>query len=355
MSFVFSRINKVLFLIAIFNCVLINNVFSQHDTTYYKQYPHKLVLTLYQSLIREHNIQFSQDNSSDSLGISTLNYASQAKSFTGLAFDYDLFGLSIGVNTLPTESTKKGNSHNTNIGFTFGSNKLSFEASYRNYKGFYEKNTANYTPNFTEQTPYFQKASMQFIGLKFKVFYYSNNKKFSYKAAYASTHRQLKSAWSPIYSAGLYYNNLGTDSTFFPYQIRIYYERAKNVTNVGVTGLSTGAGLSGNLVFGKKFFINATGLLALESQWRNYEFLNGENVSRGYFALGGDFRASIGYNSEKFMCFISSMYDFSKWNNANLNINNQFLSGQINFAYRFGVKKPKWYHVIEDNKIYKWF
>lgn len=120
MSFVFSRIYKVLFLITIFNCFLVNNAFSQHDTTYYKQYPLKLVVTLYQSLIREHNIQFSQDNIADTLGVSTLNYASQAKSFTGLAFDYDLFGLSIGVNTLPSESRKKGISHNTKIGCIIG-------------------------------------------------------------------------------------------------------------------------------------------------------------------------------------------------------------------------------------------
>lgn len=333
-----------------------SKIYAQHDTTYYQQYPHKLVVTLFQSIARNHHIQFSQNNFADTANISDLDFTSESKTFTGLGFDYDIFGFSIGVNSIPSEETyKKGNSNNTNIAFSLGSNKIAFETSFRSYQGFYDRNTQNYTLDFGENSPYFQKSSMKFTGFKAKLFYYKNHKKFSYKSAYASTHRQLKSAWSTVYSAGLYYNNLGVNESFFPLQVSPFYSSMRNLTNIGVVGLSTGVGASGNLVFLKRFFFNTTIIFALESQWRNYSFTNKAEFQKGYFALGGDFRLSFGYNTEKFMFFLSSMYDFSQWNNSIININNEFLSGQINFAYRFNINKPKWYGIIEKNKIYKLF
>jgi hypothetical protein len=344
------------FLITILLLGIIPKGIAQHDTSFFQQYPKELVVTLYQSVIREHVIQFSQDEIPDKNNLTTLDFASQSKNFTGLAFDYDLFGLSIGVNTFPNaNSFRKGKSQNTNISFSLGTNKIAFESSYRHYKGFYEQNTANYTLGFNDNTQFFKKKNMQFNGFKMKAFYYHNHKKFSYKSAYASTHRQLKSAWSPVLTSGIYYNNLSTDSTFFPAQVSPYYSKMKNLTYVGVWGLSTGIGFSSNLVFLKKMFLNTTVILALESQWRNYAFLSGADAQKGYLALGGDFRGSLGYNSDRIMCFLSAMYDFSQWNNADISINNQFLSAQLNFAYRFIVKKPAWYPIIEKNALYKWF
>jgi hypothetical protein len=348
-------VNKFVFFIVL----VLGNVIeicAQHDTTFYQQYPQKLVVTLHQSVARENIISISQDRIADKNGLTSLRFASQAKNFTGIAFDYDIFGLSIGVNTFPSQDTyKKGTSKNTTIAFSFGTNKLAFETSYRNFKGFYDRNTENYTIGFGPNSPYFRIPSMQFVGLKFKMMYYANHRKFSYKSAYASTHRQLKSAWSPVFSVGAYYNNLSTDSTFFPKQIAPFYSVDRGLTEIGVKGISSGGGASGNLIFLKDFFLNATILLALESQWRNYEYVDKAKNNGIHFAFGGDLRTSLGYNSERFMCFFSFLYDFSKWNSQSVNFNNQYLSGQLNLTYRFNVKKPKWYHIIEDNWIYKLF
>ena len=349
-------LNKILSIVILVVCITFDCL-AQFDTTCYRQYPEKLVITLFQSVVREHDIRIKQSQVQDFKSVSTLDYASQAKNFTGLSFDYDIFGLSIGVNTFPsTDTYKKGVSKNTNVAFSLGTNKVAFEASYRNYKGFYEKNSANYVLGFNDNTPYIQNQSMKYNGIKLKTFYYVNHQKFSYKSAYSCTHRQLKSAWSPVFLAGAYYNNLSTDSSFIPKQIQLpYYRSMKELTNINVTGISCGLGASANIIFLKNFFFNSTLLFALESQWRNYDYFNGTNSNGSFAALGGDFRFSLGYNAENFMCYLSAMYDFSKWNNSTININNQFISAQLNLAYRFNVEKPKWYHKIEDSKVYKLF
>lgn len=329
---------------------------AQHDTTFYHQHPEKLVVTLYQSLIRESSIKISENIEHLDSKNTALNYQSQTNGFTGIGFDYDVFGLSLSFKTVDRGDVKrKGISQNANVGFSFGTNKFAFEVNYRNYKGFYDSNTANYVDNFTNQSPFTKEPKMAINTLKIKALYYHNYQKYSYKSAYASTHRQLKSAISPIYALNFYYTSLMNDSTFIPYQLLDYYGDMKYLNKLDVVSCNLGGGLGANLVIKKLLFINGTFLIFGESQYRNYQRIGKDNLYSGFLSWGGVFRSSIGYNDEKFICYLSAGYEFSKWHQSIIDFNNQFLYAQFNVAYRINASKPKWYKYIERNWIYKLF
>lgn len=336
--------------------ILNTQLLAQHDSSYYHQFPQKLVITLNQSYIRTSNIEISENSNKAIDVISNINYASETNTYTGIGIDYDVFGLSINFKSADRgDIARKGSSQNSNIAFNFGSNKLSFDLIYRNYKGFYDEYTANYTKDFTEQSPYNQKSNMSLNTYKIKALYYRNHKKFSYKSAYLSTHRQLKSAGSLVFGGKVYRDILNTDSTFIPYQLKEYYTDMQNLNNLSVIGIGAGGGWSGNLVIKKMFFISGTFLIFIEGQHRNYQILGQDNKSGFYTSLGGEMRFSIGYNNKNFMCYLSTGYDYSQWYQSSIDFNNQFSYSQINIAYRFNIKKPKWYRFIEQNKIYKLF
>jgi hypothetical protein len=82
-------LNKILSIFILVVCITFD-CFVQFDTIFFRQYPEKLVITLFQSEVRKHGIGITPSQVQDFKRISTLDYASQAKKFTVLSFDYDI-------------------------------------------------------------------------------------------------------------------------------------------------------------------------------------------------------------------------------------------------------------------------
>lgn len=337
----------------IYFSLLTSQSFSQNDTTYYRKYNESLIISLYQSFARQFDIEISEKFPPDT-GKSGIHYFSDADVVSGIAIDYDKIGIAFGFRSVPPKDAKrKGNTNFFNLALNIGGNKWRLESSYRRYRGFYDANTANYSPLFNDSTPFYHDRSLLNENIKFKFLYFLNHKKFAYKSGYGSNYRQTKSAASWMLLGNLYFNRFGADSSLFPFPVRNYYSNLGDLDRLRVIGLSAGGGFSWNLIIIKRFFANLTIGVGLESQWRKYHHNNGDAEDRMYISGSGDVRSSIGYNGDKFFFFLSSMNDINNFDSGALNIRTKFISGAFQIGYRFPVKTPGFYKKIQETGVYK--
>ena len=350
---------KRFFLIILFFLAIINPFLAQKrawDSTYYRKYTDRLIISVFQSY-RNYSMDISQKLVKDTLGFSKVGYVAEANLITGFEINYDKFNISFGYkSTTPKSKEQKGDTKYKNLALNIGGNRWIIENSYRSYQGFYNKNTGNYDTTFKRTGIYDQNPTLKSEAYKTKFLFFTNSNKFSFKSGYSCSYRQLKSAFSFVLSANLYYNRLNSDSSFIPYPVRNYYDTHNSINGLNVFAFSIYGGGSFNLVLWKAFFINLTLIIGPEQQWRTYRHLsNYPTQDLFYSSISGDFRGSMGLNFKKFFVLVSSSSDFS-WYNGN---SMEYLSkyGAINFSigYRFHMKPPKFYQKFQQSKIYKKF
>jgi hypothetical protein len=328
---------------------------QSYDTNYYQKYSDRLVVGLYQSY-RNYDLAVHQLSTTTDSSRSKLDYIADANNITGLSLAYDKFSFSFGFkSTPPQDADKKGKTSYRNFGFSMGGNKWILEAAYRRYQGFYEKNTGNYDTTFKKTGKFYQDPSMLNESVKAKFMYFTNNKRFSYKAAYVASFRQLKSSFSWVFVGNIFYNKLQADSSFAPRQVQPYYGSYADLTTLNVFGISGGAGGTFTLVLWKKLYVNALLTGSAEPQWRTYGHFTGESANRTYISFAGDFRGSLGWNGKNFYVLASTVNDYSIINSGQLEVTNKFVSGTFTFGYRFKVKTPSFYKKFQETKLYKLF
>ncbi len=299
-------------------------------------------------------MDITQKVTKDSLGQSKIAYKAEANNITGIELNYDKLNIAFGFKSTPPANQKqKGNTKYTNLALNFGGDRWRLENSYRNYTGFYNNNTPFYDTTFKHDGIYTQLPSLRSQAFKTKFLFFTNANKFSFKSGYSCDQRQLKSAFSFILTANIYYNRLNSDSSFIPAPVRSYYDTHQNINGLNVAAFSIYGGGSFNLVLWKAFFLNLTLIIGPEEQWRTYHSLNAAPATLFYTSLSGDFRSSIGLNFKKFFVMVTSSSDFSYYNSNVMEYFSKY--GAVNFSigYRFHVKETKAYQKFQKTKLYR--
>jgi uncharacterized protein DUF4421 len=325
---------------------------AQFDTTFYIKYNNMLGVGVFQS-VRDNAIIFEKLNVPENSGFHSVNYNVNGKAISGFFLDYDKIYFALGFKTIRSnDDPRRGTTDISNYSVQLGTNKLILEGGYRKYKGFYDESTPNYITPFTDSTLFYQDKSLENKNLKIKALYFFNHKKFSYNSAYFGSFRQLKSAASWVIGGNFYYNNIQTDTSLIPYYARNVFDNYAHLNGIRVTGFSLGGGGSANLILWKRFFLNITLTVEAEPQWRKYHYFTNETTSPFYMSVASDFRTSLGFNSRRFYCLLSSINDVTFNNNKSLSITGNFLNATFSIGWRFHFenKATKW---LRENKIYK--
>jgi hypothetical protein len=145
------------------------------------------------------------------------SYNAAAKIGIGVGFDWDKFGFSFGLFTLPSDEEHTGTTDYSNFSLAIGGTKYIIEGSYREYKGFYDENTPQYdSANFAHTGIYYQDPDLTGKYVKGNIVYVFSNKKFCIKSAYSSVYRQVKSAGSFISIANVYYEEVTSANKIIP-------------------------------------------------------------------------------------------------------------------------------------------
>ncbi|MFM9984468.1 MAG: DUF4421 family protein [Flavobacteriales bacterium] len=331
---------------------------AQFDTNFVQIYKNRLVVSIFQSY-RYQNLYLTQNAAADTTGASKINYKCSSKLVQGFAFDWDKISFALSWKTPIDENTEKrqGKSSARNLSVGLNTKKSRYEASYRYYQGFFDENIAN-IPAFNDSTPYFQNNDLSVRTFKLKHIYFRNKKKrFSYKAAYSNTHRQLKSAATWVFISNLYYQRIQSNEDIVPSIVPVdYYQSYRDIHTISSVGLSLHPGVSVNLVAFKRIFVNGT--LAWGPQIM-YRRLRNDDDSRDirefkFQISSGDARFSIGYNGENFLIYSWFNGDFDVMDFPDMDIARQFISGGVSIGYRFKLKeKRNWTQKVRENKWYQ--
>lgn len=324
------------------------------DSTYYTKYRDRIIISVFQSY-RSYSMDIAQTVTKDSLGLSKVGYHADANLISGFEINYDKFSISLGFKSGDSKDKyKKGDTRVRNYALNIGGNKWILENSYRSYTGFYNTNTVNYDTSYKRTGIYDQAPRLSSEAYKTKFLFFTNANKFSFKSGYSCSYRQLKSAFSFVLSANIYYNRLNSDSSFIPYQVRSYYDQRQNINGLNVFAFSVYGGGSFNLVLWKAFFMNMTLIIGPEEQWRTYHYLSGyPTQDLFYTSISGDFRFSMGLNFKKFFFLISGTSDFSWYNGVQMSYISKYGSLNFSLGLRFKAKPAKFYRKFQESKLYR--
>jgi len=341
-------INKMLLVGVLFN--LYTGAFAQQnwDTTYYVSCKNRLSFGLMVSE-RSYNIDISADTGT----ATTINYDTEARNAIGFIADFDKLSLKILFKTKEKLNERKGNTRNSNFFIGFGSNKFLIEGSYRFFKGFYDETSGNYIPQFNDSTPYYKSSGMSANLIKAKVYFFNNHKRFAYKSVYSCGFRQLCSSYSGVLSANFMNERIIADSSMIPTLLQNEYGNASDIRGIAHTGFGAGAGLTGTLVFFKRFFANLLFVPSLHAQQRNYKYLKKEGSSGYYATLLLHTRLSIGFNNERFFILVTGTNDRHWIRGKGVNIQPSFISGTFIIGYRFNVTNTGWIQKVRASQVYK--
>jgi hypothetical protein len=328
---------------------------QEKDTViYYTKYQDKFVVGLQQAS-QKFTFVFTQKNIEDTTNSGLIDYNAEANITTGLTLAWEKIAFTLNLRTTAPEfSNKKGQTEYRNLRLAVGGTKWLAETSYRRFKGFYELQSSRLQADslYDPDEPYFLNPSMENRDIKGKFFYFTNHEKFSYKAAYNGVHRQLKTAFSPVITANVHHQILATDSTFITPIAEPYWPVERNIYKINFTSASFGGGLAGTIVIFKKLYVNALLTVNLENQFRTY-YEHGLNPYKlTYISFSGDFRGSIGYNSDKFYLMAYAMNDSYRITRYGNSITSSFITGGLTFGYRFQVKERPILQKIKSSKIY---
>lgn len=324
-----------------------SNAQTSWDTSYYVSCKNRLSLGLVFSQ-RGYQIDIKSDTGS----IPPVNYNADARSAVGFILDFDKLSVQALFKTREHLNDKKGKTRNNNFLLTIGGNKFLFEGSYRFFKGFYDETSGDYLPEYNENTPYYQLNGMTENLFRAKVYYFSNNRKFSYRSAYYCGYRQIKSAFSAVITANFMNERLVADSSLIPYFLKTNYGNASNIRGIAHTGFGTGAGITGTIVIYKRFFANFFFVPSIHVQHRSYKYTAADDKSGYYGTLLLDTRLSVGFTGERFFTLMAVTNDRHWINGKGISIQPSYVSATFIIGYRFTVSKQGFVKKVKDTEIY---
>lgn len=211
-----------------------------------------------------------------------------------LRFNYDFISIDIEFSPsfLPGNGDEalRGSTNSYEIGASLIFKHWFTSVTFKNIKGFYLENTADYDSTWKPGDPYLQIPDLRYKGLRVLAGYI-HNPNFSLRSLTSHTERQVKSAGSfiPILETSYYVidNETGTIGT----------QRSANYE------IAIGPGYHYTFVFKERFYssLAITGSLGYLNTKLTTRAAIGNLISnQNNFVVRGNYRVSIGYNGKRF-------------------------------------------------------
>ncbi|MDO1446776.1 DUF4421 family protein [Rhodocytophaga aerolata] len=130
----------------------------------------------------------------------SVTYSPNGNYFLGAGLFYKKIGLELGFK-LPVSdrlNAKYGQTRYLDLQTNFYGTRFGGDLAYQRYTGFYPRNPALLDSTWSPGKAYPYRSDIRARNIAANVFYVFNNKRFSYKAAYTQTEKQLQSAGSFI-------------------------------------------------------------------------------------------------------------------------------------------------------------
>ncbi len=269
-----------------------------------------------------------------------LSLEPNGKTSVGLGFNYKWLGLGIGFSPgfMNTDNEIYGNTDRFDTQLNIYTRSFGVDAYFQYYNGFYLKNIDNLMEWTEESFPL--RSDLQSYSFGLSAYYFTNNKRFSYKAAYTRNQIQKKSAGSLIYGAYFNANIVKAPGGFIPEELPDSLTNFYNLDAYNTNSFGGSIGYTYTVVFLKRLYLNVSLVPAIG--YRNSEFKYGDQSKKANldltFSLAA--RAALGYEGKHIyagLTFVSHVdsYEYesisisSSTGNVRLVIGKRFNAGNL--------------------------
>jgi len=337
-------IRKIIFILI--SLIFSNFSFAQEkrkektDSLYVKDYSHKLTVFTY-GKTKYVQVLFANKKTNEKIGFSPNNRFN-----VGFGFTYKWLGLGIAFNLpfINNDNDLKGKTSRFDAQMNMFMQKFVFDLYFSHYKGFYVTTPTVLDTSWVEGMPYPQYPALQSTNLGFSTYYILNNKKFSYKAAYALNQIQRKSAGSWIFGFVFNINGVRNDTTLIPETIWDADSarfKVKAITDVSIGPL---AGYAYNFVIKKHFLFNISlvpGILIEASEYNYYKNSILKTASSSSFGIGVNYRMGLVYNKGNVFFGLNFNNFATSYTIRGMTKNSSTGNYRLFFGYRFDMNKNK--------------
>ncbi len=191
------------FILAILCCITCWKSSAQVDSSYVDFFSKKFSISPFVSTRNLLMELKPREGNRSFVNINTINYRPNVRSVLGIGLFYKNIGLNLAfqVQNSLSDVEKYGETDYLDLGLQYVKRKLIVDLYYKDYHGFADFNTKNYTPNAEGLT---LRGDLELHYWKAKGIYLFNGNKYSYKSAFNSTERQIKSVGSWLLLSHLY-------------------------------------------------------------------------------------------------------------------------------------------------------
>lgn len=148
----------------------------------------------------------------------TIQYAPNGQNYVGFGFFFKKTGLELGLKLPVSDALNQryGKTKYFNLQTNYYGDKIGADLAFQRYQGFYVKNPYETDTTWLPGNNYPQRKDIIARNISVNVYYIFNNKKFSYRAAFAQTERQVKSAGSFVMMGAVSHLRFGSSNSFIP-------------------------------------------------------------------------------------------------------------------------------------------
>lgn len=302
---------------------------GRHDSTYIKSYKDKFFIW---PVAKRRELSFRLEDPATN-GRST-EY--KPNNTYGLGLGVYLFDLGLEfVFPMPQAQDREnlyGNTRASDLQLNILSRRWGGDVVYQRYKGFYY---ANPDPPVPPGEPYPQRPDIVTENLGINGIYAFNSQRFSLRSSFTYADRQLKSAGGFLVAGSFNLFEIDGDSAIanpyfsgLPGQIESF-----NTLDFRTYALAPGYGH--NFIISKKFFVSL--LLALGPAVQDFRFRDGNGALYADTRVNSyvDFRAAIGYSTDRFFTAITVSSQTRNVIFEEIRFSSITTTGRILFGWRF--------------------
>ncbi len=263
----------------------------------------------------------------------------------GLGFGIYAFGIGAEITFAiqPKQSSQDiyGHSAARDLQLNLISKRWGMDVFTQHYAGFYLNDPSKSVP---AGTPYPQRPDISTWNTGLNGIYVFNKNKYSLKAAYNFSEKQLKSGGSFLLTGTLNTFSLRADSSVYGPSYESVFGVNADFQKLDYTTLSIAPGYGHTLVL-KNFFLNGSLSVGPANHWVSYQ---SHGTDRSSITLNSfiDFRVALGYNGDKFFSGITFISQARNMKFEQVEFTSSNSTFKLLFGYRFRekgiLKKNAW-------------
>lgn len=311
----------------------------EKDSTFVKAYRNNLIVRLY-SGEKSHTLQLSDLDSNYSL-----KYLPNGYTNLGIGVNFRSFGLSLAtkIPLWQMSEIRHGETSRFGIQSYIYTSMFSVDLLSSFLRGYYLVNSADHISGYSKKFEY-QRKDISSANIGITVNYIFNNKRFSYRAAFSDTERQLKSAGSLLAGGSVISYQTHADSSLVPREIKpAFFPKSRDISKSGVIAFNATIGYAYSLVFLKNGIFTLSYVIGSGLQENTFDREVNEEINRWRFSINHTGRIGIGYRFNRyylrFGIIRSTQYTNLRYNDLGIGNGTNFM--QVSLGKRFDLKKKK--------------